>query len=98
MSNFIKNKWGLKLVTSRFSGYETSPEKFFYSLYMIWPSLRMQCEAVFELLQKLDLQIYASQFMTSWVIPLQFVLLNLCGKNENEKSFLDKIKSIFYSF
>ena len=60
----------------------------------------MQCEAVFELLQKLDLQIYASQFMTSWVIPLQFVLLNLCGKNgkkiqkiehlESEKSFLDK--------
>ena len=33
--------------------------------------------AVFELFQKLRLQIYASQFMTSYIIPLRFVLLNL---------------------
>ena len=26
----IKNKWGLELVTSRYSGYETSSEKFLY--------------------------------------------------------------------
>ena len=32
---------------------------------------------VFELFQKLPLQIYASQFMTSKIIPLPFVFLNL---------------------
>ena len=48
--------------------------------------------------------------MTSQIIPLPFVLLNLeslkrKGKNsqkiedlENEKSFLDEIKNIFHSF
>ena len=39
----------------------------------------MQCKAVLELFQKLHLQIYASQFMTSQIIPLPFVLLNLEG-------------------
>ena len=37
----------------------------------------MKCKAVFELFQKLHLQIYACQFMTSCIIPLPFVLLNL---------------------
>ena len=32
---------------------------------------------VFELFQKLHLLIHASQFMTSEIIPLSFVLLNL---------------------
>ena len=32
---------------------------------------------VFELFQKLHLQIYASQLMTSQIIPLPFVFLNL---------------------
>ena len=48
--------------------------------------------------------------MTSWIIPLPFVLLNLetlerNGKNlqkfeylENEKSFLDEIKTFFIVF
>ena len=36
----------------------------------------MQCKAVFELLQKLHVLIYAGQFMTQ-IIPLSFVLLNL---------------------
>ena len=57
-----------------------------------------------------DLQLYASQFMTSYIIPLPLVLLDLesverKGKNykkieylENEKSFLDEIKNIFHSF
>ena len=39
MDEVIKNKRGLKLVTSRSSGYETSSEKFPYSLHIIWPSL-----------------------------------------------------------
>ena len=34
-------------------------------------------ESSFELFQKLGLQIYASQFMASEVIPLKFVLFNL---------------------
>ena len=64
---------------------------------------------VFELFQKLHLQIYASQFKTLLIIPLPFVLLNLeslewKGKKlqkikylENEKSFLDETKNIFHS-
>ena len=36
----------------------------------------MQYKAVFELFQKLHLQIYASQFMTSQIISLPFVRLN----------------------
>ena len=35
----IKNKRGLKLVTSCSSGYETCSEKSLYLLYIIWPSL-----------------------------------------------------------
>ena len=42
----------------------------------------MQYKAVFELLQKLHLQIYAAN----------------SAKLENEKSFLDEIKNIFHSF
>ena len=37
----------------------------------------MQCKAVFELFQKLHLQIYAIQLMTSQITPLPFVILNL---------------------
>ena len=69
----------------------------------------MQCKAVFELFQKLNLQIYASHFMTSQIIPLPFALLNLeSGKEgkksqkfeylENKKSFLDEVKNFFHSF
>ena len=39
--------------------------KFCYLLYIIWPSLMMQYEAVFELFQKLHLQIYVNQFKAS---------------------------------
>ena len=61
MDKVIKTKRGLELVTSRPLGYETSSEKFLYSLYIIWPNLMMWCKAVFELFQKLHLQIYAMQ-------------------------------------
>ena len=61
----IKNKRSLELVTFRSSGYETSSKKSLSSLCIIWPSLMMQHKAVFELFQKLHLQIYASQFMAS---------------------------------
>ena len=77
MDKVIKNEKCLELVTSRASVYKTSSEKFFFSLYIIWPSLMMQCEAVFELLKKLHLRIYASQFMTSQIIPLPSVFLYL---------------------
>ena len=53
MDKVIKNKKGLELVTSRSSGYKKSSEMF------------LQYKAVFELLQILHLQIYASQSMTS---------------------------------
>ena len=68
---------------------------------------------VAELFKKLHLQIYASQLITSQIIPLPFVLLYLesvkrKGKNykilqnfeylENEKSFFDEIKNTFHSF
>ena len=68
----------------------------------------VSCEAVFELLQKLHLLINARQFMASQFIPLPFVLSNLGSVKrkelqkikylENEKNFLDEIKSIFKSF
>ena len=64
MDKVIKNKRGLELVTSPSSGHETSSEKFLYLLYIIWPSLMMLHNAVFELFQKLHLQIYASQIIT----------------------------------
>ena len=35
MDKVIKNKKGLELVTSRSSGYETSSEKFLYTLYYL---------------------------------------------------------------
>ena len=41
MDKIIKNKKDVELVTSRFSGYETNSKIFFYSLYIIWPSLIM---------------------------------------------------------
>ena len=65
MDNIIKNKRGLKLVISHFSGYETNLEKILYLLYAIWSSLMMQCKALFELFQKSHLKIYESKFMTS---------------------------------
>ena len=70
----------------------------------------MQYKAVFELFQKLHLQIYASQFITSEIIPLPFVSLNLESvegkvKNlqkfeylKNKKSFFNEMENIFYSF
>ena len=35
----------------------------------------MKCKTVFELFEKLHLQIYANQFMTSQIIPLPCALL-----------------------
>ena len=45
---------------------------------------------VFELFQKLHLQIYASQFMTSKIIPIAFVLLNLesAGREKITKTWI----------
>ena len=41
MDKVIKNKRGLELVPSRSPGHETSSEKFLYSLYIVWQSLKM---------------------------------------------------------
>ena len=60
--------------------------------------------------QNLHLQIYASQFMTSQIIPLPFILLYMesverKGKNykslnisRTKRAFFDEIKDIFHSF
>ena len=50
-------------MTSHSLGYKTTSKIFLYLLYIIWPSLMMQCKIVFELFQNVHLQIYASQFM-----------------------------------
>ena len=87
MDKVIKNKRGLVLVTSLSSGHEKSSEKFL-SLFVIYylTNLMMKCKAVFELFQKLHLQIYASQFMTSYystsICPFES---RKCGK-EPKKS------------
>ena len=44
-------------------------------------------KAVFELFQKLHLQIYANQFMTSQVIPVPFVLLSLKSVERKGKKY-----------
>ena len=65
MDKVTKNERGLELVSSHSSGYKTNSEKILYLFYIIWPSLMIYWKVVFELFQKLYLQIYASQFMTS---------------------------------
>ena len=89
----MKNKRGLELLTSRTSGYKTSSEKFRYLWCITWPSLMTQHKVVFELFQKLHLLIYASQFMTLWIFPLSFVLLNLKSverKGKNTKIWISR--------
>ena len=65
---------------------------------------------VVELFKKLHLQIYASQFTTSQIIPFLFVLLYLeslerKGKKlqkfeylQNEKSFFGEMENFFHCF
>ena len=95
MDKVIKKKRGLKLVTSCSSGYQTSSEKFLYQFHIIWPSLLMKYkwgntnDKVFELFQKLHLEIYESQFMTSWIIPLPSVLL--CLESAERKGKFTKL-------
>ena len=95
----IKNKRGLELVTSHSSGYETSSEKFLYSLYNIWPSLKMKRKAVFELFKN---YIYKFMQVNSWhhnystsICPFKSGKCGKEGKNNknlNISSFLDGIK------
>ena len=60
----------------------------------------MKYKAVFELFQKLHLQIYANQFMTSQIIPLPCVLLNpeiVERKGKNYKNLnISRTKKAFY--
>ena len=87
MDKVIKNKRGLALATSRFSSHETSSEKFFYSLYIIWPSLMMLCKAVFELFQKLVLQLAYSWRHKLFHFHLSFWIWKLWKGRENYKHF-----------
>ena len=57
-------------------------------------------KVIFELFQKLHLQIYGNQFMASYIIPLPFVLLNLeCverkGKNYKNLNISREQKELF---
>ena len=56
-----------------------------------------QYKAVFDLMQKLHLQIYARQFMTSQIIPLAFALLNLESVEKKGKNYknLNILRIIF---
>ena len=56
-----------------------------------------QYKAVFDLLQKLHLQIYARQVMTSQIIPLPFALLNLQSVEKKGKNYknLNILRIIF---
>ena len=47
----------------------------------------MEYKADFELFPKLNLQIYASQFMASLIIPLPFVLLHLESVERKGKNY-----------
>ena len=47
----------------------------------------MQHDMIFELFQKLHLLIYATQFMTSEIIPLPLVLLHLEGVERKGKNY-----------
>ena len=84
MDKVIKIKKGLELVTSCSLGYKTSTEKFLYLLCIIWQSLMMYYDAVFELLQKLHLEIYGSQFMTHKLFHfhLSFWIWNIWEKKQ----------------
>ena len=44
-------------------------------------------KAIFELFQKLNLLIYASEFTASQIIPLPFVLLNLESLERKRKNY-----------
>ena len=56
-------------------------------------------EAVFKLFQKLHLQVYASQFMASLIIPRPFVLLNLESLERKGKNYkkinISRTKRVF---
>ena len=68
----------------------------------------MQCKAVFEIFEKLNQQIYASQFIINYSTSICPFECENCGKEgeklqkfeylKNEKSFFDEIKSTFHSF
>ena len=65
-------------------------------------------KVVFELLQKLHLQIYADHDIINYSTSIYSFESGKCGKEgkklqkfeylDNEKSFFDEIKNIFYSF
>ena len=58
MDKIMKSKRGLELLTSRTSVYQNKVQKILLLvMYITWPSLMMQCKAVFELFQKLDIDI-----------------------------------------
>ena len=85
MEKTIKNKRGLALATSQSCGYKNKFRKMPLSVACLIKFDTI--ERVFELFQKLHLQIYANQFMTSSIIPLPFVLLSMESVERKEKNY-----------
>ena len=87
--------------TSRSLGYKTTSKIFLYLLYIIWPSLMMQCKIVFELFQNLHLQIYASQFMNHKLFHFHLSLWIWKvwkGRKKITKSWISRERNKFFNW
>ena len=99
VDKIFKNIKALELATSRSSGYETSSEKFLYYLCIIWPSLMMQYEAVFELFQN-----YTCKFMqaNSWHHKLFYFHLSFWiwkvwkGRSKSTKIWISRERKVLF--
>ena len=110
MGKIIKTKGGLELVTSRSSGYEASSKNIFISYVLFDQLWWCNIKRFFELFQKITSTNLCKpihdiiNYSTS-TCPFES---GKCGKEgkkfwkivylENEKSFFNVIKNIFYSF
>ena len=75
MDKVIKNKKGLELVTSRSSGYETSSEKFLYTLYYLTKFDDVMSSSFWVIAKIASANLYKS--IHEKIMPLPFVLSNL---------------------
>ena len=80
-----QNKRGLELVTSCYSGYKTSSEKFHYYLCIIWPSLMMYYKVVFWIILKITSANLCKPICD--IIPPLFALLNLESVERKQKNY-----------
>ena len=113
MDKVIKNKRGLELVTSRSSGYKTSPEKFLYQLYIIWLSSMKKsgfwvipkitsanlCKPIHDIINySISICSFESKKCGKEGKKLYLIYLDYTEFLESKKRFLNEIKNIFYSF